>query len=111
MYAVVHVKLILVSRQEEMDEHSEDDEDEEEDVSINSSGTMPGLMLRSFLQDVEDEEEDEDEEMAELRQQQKLYDQEVRDLQQIVDRKQAEIQSISSVILKVWGTISVKRLY
>lgn len=39
--------------------------------------------------------------MAELRQQQKLFDQEVRDLQQIVDRKQAEIQSISSVILKV----------
>lgn len=44
--------------------------------------------------------------MAELRQQQKLFDQEVRDLQQIVDRKQAEIQSISSVILKVRNTLS-----
>jgi TATA-binding protein-associated factor Taf7 len=67
------------------------------------------MTLLGAVQDVEDEEEDEDEEMAELRQQQKLFDQEVRDLQQIVDRKQAEIQSISSVILKV-STIIVSRL-
>lgn len=45
--------------------------------------------------------------MAELRGQQKLLDQEVRDLQQIVDRKKAEIQSISSVILQVSLTLSL----
>lgn len=69
---------------------------------------MNSPLVSRFAQDVEDEEEDEDEEMAELRQQQKLFDQEVRDLQQIVDRKQAEIQSISSVILKVRNILSDK---
>ncbi|KAJ9125647.1 hypothetical protein QFC22_000609 [Naganishia vaughanmartiniae] len=86
----MELSAALNDEQEDLDEQSEDEEDEEED-------------------DVEDEEEDEDEEMAELRGQQKLLDQEVGTLQKIVDNKKAEIQSISSVILQVRAQNGLKR--